>query len=209
MDHKNLTTKTKIKEAAIRQIEKSGIDKTSMRSIAAEANMTTGAIYYYYKNKQDLFDEIVTDTIHFTHRIFHEYESESITVDSLFSDVEKEVRLRLKHLQEEKLHLLLLSDAMKYDSEFSQKYTASLKSVTYHAAKLFSAAFAIDDNEIAEQFASIFMATLDGFAIQQVLHAIPEDDTSYTDRMLDFFKASVPAYIENVQAMEKEKKDGA
>lgn len=209
MDHKNLTTKTKIKEAAIRQIEKSGIDKTSMRSIAAEANMTTGAIYYYYKNKQDLFDEIVTDTIHFTHRIFHEYESESITVDSLFSDVEKEVRLRLKHLQEEKLHLLLLSDAMKYDSEFSQKYTASLKSVTYHAAKLFSAAFAIDDDEIAEQFASIFMATLDGFAIQQVLHAIPEDDTSYTDRMLDFFKTSVPAYIENVQAMKKEKKDGA
>ena len=28
---------------------------------------------------------------------------------SYFSDVEKEVRLRLKHLQEEKLHLLLCS----------------------------------------------------------------------------------------------------
>ena len=101
MNKKN-TTKTQIKQAAIRQIEKFGIDKTSMRSIAAEANMTTGAIYYYYKNKQDLFDEIVTDSIHFAHRIFHENENEKITVDSLFSDVEKEARIRFKRLQEEK-----------------------------------------------------------------------------------------------------------
>ena len=55
MNEQKNTTKTQIKQAAIRQIEKFGIDKTSMRSIAAEANMTTGAIYYYYKNKQDLF----------------------------------------------------------------------------------------------------------------------------------------------------------
>lgn len=52
-------------------------------------------------------------------------------------------------------------------------------------------AFGIDDLEIAEQFAAIFMATLDGFAIQQILHTIPEDDTSYTDTMLDFFKTYV------------------
>jgi len=40
------------------------------------------------------------------------------------------------------------------------------------------------------------MATLDGFAIQQVLHAIPKDDTSYADTILDFFTTCVPYYIE-------------
>ena len=79
---------------------------------------------------------------------------------------------------------------MKYDSEFSHKYAANLKSITEQAARLFSSAFGIDDLEIAEQFAAIFMATLDGFAIQQILHTIPEDDTS-TDTMLDFFKTCV------------------
>ena len=54
MNEQKNTTKTQIKQAAIRQIEKFGIDKTSMRSIATEANMTTGAIYYYYKNKWNL-----------------------------------------------------------------------------------------------------------------------------------------------------------
>ena len=191
MNEQKNTTKTQIKQAAIRQIKKFGIDKTSMRSIAAEANMTTGAIYYYYKNKQDLFDEIVTDSIHFAHRIFHE--NEKITVDSLFSDVEKEARIRFKRLQEEKLYLLLLSDAMKCDSEFSQKYTSGLKSILDQAATLFASAFALDDRKLAEQFASIFMAT---FAIQQVLHAIPKDDTSYADTLLDFFTTCVPYYIE-------------
>ena len=188
MNEQKNTTKTQIKQAAIRQIEKFGIDKTSMRSIAA--------IYYYYKNKQDLFAEIVTDSIHFAHRIFHENKNEKITVDSLFSDVEKEVRIRFKRLQEEKLYLLLLSDAMKCDSEFSQKYTSGLKSILDQAATLFASAFALDDRKLAEQFASIFMATLDGFAIQQVLHAIPKDDTSYADTILDFFTTCVPYYIE-------------
>ena len=136
MNEQKNSTKTQIKQATIRQIEKFGIDKTSMRSIAAEANMTTGAIYYYYKNKQDLFDEIVTDSIHFAHRIFHENENEKITIDSLFSNVEKEARIRFKRLQEEKLYLLLLSDAMKCDSEFSQKYTSGLKSILDQAATI-------------------------------------------------------------------------
>ena len=39
------------------------------------------------------------------------------------------------------------------------------------------------------------MATLDGFAIQQVLHAIPKDDISYADTILDFFTTCVPYYI--------------
>ena len=64
------------------------------------------------------------------------------------------------------------------------------------AATLFASAFALDDRKLAEQFASIFMATLDGFAIQQVLHAIPKDDTSYADTLLDFFTTCVPYYIE-------------
>ena len=148
MNEQKNSTKTQIKQATIRQIEKFGIDKTSMRSIAAEANMTTGAIYYYYKNKQDLFDEIVTDSIHFAHRIFHENENEKITIDSLFSNVEKEARIRFKRLQEEKLYLLLLSDAMKCDSEFSQKYTSGLKSILDQAATLFASAFALDDRSL-------------------------------------------------------------
>ena len=66
MNEQKNTTKTQIKQAAIRQIEKFGIDKTSMRSIAAEANMTTGAIYYYYKNKHTFRESTPCDIGIFT-----------------------------------------------------------------------------------------------------------------------------------------------
>ncbi len=123
MNEQKNTTKTQIKQAAIRQIEKFGIDKTSMRSIATEANMTTGAIYYYYKNKQDLFDEIVTGWNSFcTSYFFMKMKTRGeVTVDSLFSDVEKR---KLDSFQTpsggQKLYFFSLSDAMKCDSEFSE-----------------------------------------------------------------------------------------
>lgn len=195
MEDKKESTKILIKQAAIRQIEKVGLTKTSMRSIAAEAEMTTGAIYYYYKNKQDLFDEIIKDSIHFTHRMFDEYKTDNITGSALLSDIEKEARLRLLRIQEEKLHILLLADAMNNDSNYRKMCTENLKSVISHAALLLAPAFEIEDSNTSEQFASIFMATLDGVAIQQLLHSLPVEEDIYIDTLIDFFKESIPAYI--------------
>lgn len=48
----------------------------------------------------------------------------------------------------------------------------------------------------ADSFRIGSQAYENGFAIQQVLHAIPKDDTSYADTLLDFFTTCVPYYIE-------------
>ena len=166
-----------------------------MRSIAAEANMTTGSIYYCYKNKQELFEDIISDSIHFTHRIFQEYELEKKPQYDLLSDVEKEARLRLKHKQEEKLYIMLLANALNKDSGYRKNYMKSLQTVTAQAGELFSHIYGIDNSTLPEQFASIFMATLDGVAIQQLYNALPTDESAYTDTLIDFFKECVPLYI--------------
>jgi AcrR family transcriptional regulator len=166
-----------------------------MRSIAAEANMTTGSIYYCYKNKQELFEDIISDSIHFTHRIFQEYELEKKPQYDLLSDVEKEARLRLKHKQEEKLYIMLLANALNKDSGYRMNYMKSLQTVTAQAGELFSHIYGIDNSTLPEQFASIFMATLDGVAIQQLYNALPTDESDYTDTLIDFFKECVPLYI--------------
>lgn len=184
-----------LKAAAIRQIDKVGISKISMRSIAAEANMTTGSIYYCYKNKQELFEDIISDSIHFTHRIFQEYELEKKPQYDLLSDVEKEARLRLKHKQEEKLYIMLLASALNKDSGYRKNYMKSLQTVTAQAGELFSHIYGIDNSTLPEQFASIFMAALDGVAIQQLYNALPTDESAYTDTLIDFFKECVPLYI--------------
>ena len=51
-------------------------------------------------------------------------------------------------------------------------------------------------NEVGNEAVKNCSVEYDGFAIQQVLHAIPKDDTSYADTILDFFTTCVPYYIE-------------
>src|SRR5687767_720498 len=47
-------TRERILDAALRLFRERGFDKATMRDIAAEAGVATGAAYYYYQTKEDL-----------------------------------------------------------------------------------------------------------------------------------------------------------
>jgi AcrR family transcriptional regulator len=47
-------TRNRILDAALRLFRDRGFDQTTMRDVATEAGVATGAAYYYYRSKQDL-----------------------------------------------------------------------------------------------------------------------------------------------------------
>jgi len=47
-------TRARIVDAALRLFRKQGFDATTMRDIAAEAGVATGAAYYYFRSKEEL-----------------------------------------------------------------------------------------------------------------------------------------------------------
>lgn len=47
-------TRNRILDGALRLFREHGFDETTMRDIAAEAEVATGAAYYYYRSKEDL-----------------------------------------------------------------------------------------------------------------------------------------------------------
>jgi len=47
-------TRNRILDAALRLFAKRGFDDTTMRDVAAEAGVATGAAYYYYRSKEDI-----------------------------------------------------------------------------------------------------------------------------------------------------------
>ncbi|HHV59081.1 MAG TPA: TetR/AcrR family transcriptional regulator [Clostridiaceae bacterium] len=49
----------KIKEVAVKHFNKNGFYGTTIRNIANDVNCSLPMIYYYYKNKKELFDEII------------------------------------------------------------------------------------------------------------------------------------------------------
>jgi AcrR family transcriptional regulator len=51
--------KTRIKEVAVDHFNRNGYYGTTIRNIAKDVQCSLPMIYYYYKNKKDLFDEII------------------------------------------------------------------------------------------------------------------------------------------------------
>jgi len=47
-------TRNRILDAALHLFRERGFDETTMRDVAAEAGVATGAAYYYYRSKEDL-----------------------------------------------------------------------------------------------------------------------------------------------------------
>ena len=47
-------TRERIVDAALRRFRDEGFDETTMRDVAAEAGMATGAAYYYFRSKEEL-----------------------------------------------------------------------------------------------------------------------------------------------------------
>ncbi|WP_225370126.1 TetR/AcrR family transcriptional regulator [Methanobrevibacter arboriphilus] len=54
-----MKNKDKIAQAAFLLSLKYGFDNVSIKQIQEEANVTTGAIYYHFKDKNDILDYIL------------------------------------------------------------------------------------------------------------------------------------------------------
>jgi len=189
--------KQQIIDAAIRVISNQGIEKTSVREIAAAAGITTGAIYYHYKNKEELFQDIVNESIHFSHRISEKYTNKSIPQEDLLNTIVSEVSKRLEKDNEQKLHIALLSEIIAKKDAINQQYIDNYKKIIKNTGDLYAPAFEIENNdEFKYILSSILIAALDGMAIQQSLEVYPADKERMIETFNDFFTESIPAFLE-------------
>ena len=103
-------TKKRLQECAMKEFSEKGYMKASLRNICKEAGVTTGALYFFFKDKEDLFASLVDEPIrqlqlalqdHFsaemevTKKVFHGADidnnvllNQEITVDKLVDGLE-------------------------------------------------------------------------------------------------------------------------
>ena len=60
-------------EAAKKEFLEKGYNKASLRNICAKAGMTTGALYFFFANKEDLYSSIVNPPIEELKRMIIEH----------------------------------------------------------------------------------------------------------------------------------------
>lgn len=81
IEHKNNDVfKNQILDTALSLFASQGYDDTSMQGIADTLGISRGPLYYYYKNKVDLFDEVVKRS----NQIMEDAVSDIFSTDDIF-----------------------------------------------------------------------------------------------------------------------------
>ena len=192
---KNSEKKQKILEAAMRVIRTQGMEKTTVREIASQAGVTTGAVYHYYKNKEELFQDIINESIHSSQRIITAADSGEKTQQELFNEIADNVRRRLLKEDEQKLHIALLGDLISKNDENRDRVIKNYKMTIQNAGNLFGPASGIENDKYKYLMASFFVAALDGMAIQRSLGVYPAKEEMVIETFIEFFKEAILRYL--------------
>ncbi len=77
----NDETKSRILDFAKKEFLSRGYEGASLRKIAAMAELTTGAIYGYFRDKQEIFSALVEDAAQSIYSLFEESQKEFFSQD--------------------------------------------------------------------------------------------------------------------------------
>lgn len=78
-------TKKKLLECAMKEFSEKGYMKASIRNICKEAGVTTGALYFFFKDKEDLFGNLVAETLYGLDNIIEQHFIEEVTATEALS----------------------------------------------------------------------------------------------------------------------------
>lgn len=130
LDHES--TKARILTAAIRLFADRGYESTSVRQIVEAAGVTKPVLYYYYKNKEDLFHQIVQNsTEQFLASLEEICSSEFDSPEQRFREI-NDLYLQAAETSPELVrfvHALAFSGLYKYVYDFEQMWNRTLSCV--------------------------------------------------------------------------------
>lgn len=195
-ENKNSKRKQRIIDAAVEVIKEKGIDGATVREIAAKAGLTTGSIYHHYKNKDEVLYDIMHQSLHFSHKITEIQETKSKEQDEVLAEVANGVTQRILKIDEQRLYILLLSDVIAKNGQLKEQYRKNYDEIFDLTGDLFYYTFGIENPELKKSIAAIFVAALDGIAIQQSLGALPGETNKMIEIFNMFFTESIPAFLE-------------
>lgn len=192
--------KQRIINAAISVMQENPMEEVTVRKIATQAGLTTGAIYHHYKNKDELLFDVIKQSLQFTHRLAESVKNENHKKGKeLLEEIVAEVGTRLSKSEEQKLYMLLLNDAIARNHPVRKKYEENYRAIIENTANLFEEAFELKNESHKRGVAALLVAAMDGIAIQQALGVLPDDQDKMTETFVTFFRESIPVFLNKHQ----------
>lgn len=196
MQEELIDKKKQLLDAALHVFATQGFEKASMREIAANAGLTTGAIYYHYKNKDDLYYDAVKESAYFVHKLSEKDKDSKVKSNQeMFEEISNNVRNRMSKEIEQRLLILLTAYAISKGGRIKEKYKLDYNEIIDKVAKLYFYAFGVENEACQRRIAAILVAALDGVALQYSLGVLDINDEEFKDTFVNFFAQSIPLYI--------------
>lgn len=174
-----------------------GFQKASMRNIAAKLNVTTGAIYRYYKDKETLFDAIVreaADTLEARYKDEQNKFSEmplEYQINDLPKVTEEEYDWMIEYIYENydafKL-IICCSNETQYEHYIDRLIDIEVESSHKLVEKMQKEN--ILKHKIDDKLIHIVATTLFSGIFENIAHDIPKNDAiEYVKQLRDFYSA--------------------
>lgn len=177
--------KLKILEAARKIISKHGIQGATIRAIAEQANVSTGAIYHYYDSKEAILYDVMDDGLSEIKRI----STISINGQKQFKEIISEIFIgmqeRFSKDAENRLQFYLAHEAMLGDEELQHKFKDKYEDWINRVEAIFVQAYDTKPGPLTKAVATWTMAGIDGIVLQILLRT-DTINLTHINQVLDF-----------------------
>ncbi len=186
MTKKSDIAKAEIIEAARKVLSKIGVRNMTLQAVADAASISKGALYYYYKSKDDILYEIMEQDNAHSRRIAGRLleDSSSIDVEELKKEVTTGIMNRFPQVDKNKLNLYLQGEALQGNRELQKKYNDKYHEWIANVDRIITRIYGVKSSSETRTVSTIALAAIEGICIQKALMNKLESDDELLGRIL-------------------------
>lgn len=190
--------KNKIIEAARKIITESGTAAATSRAIAQEAGMTTGAIYHYYKSKEDILADVVDQNLSVTTRVAEGIETQDYDYEKVIADLVEIARERFSKITDCRLQFYLAHESMMGNEELHEIYIRNYEDWVRRAQVIIDNIYGFPPTRLNRALATWMIATVDGVILQMLLGTKMENIDDLMEVWELLIREGVPAILKAI-----------
>jgi len=194
-----LDGKSKILDAARAVIGRNGIAGATVRVIAEEAGLSTGAIYHYYSSKEEILYDIMETNLSESTKIAAASKQGTYSVEQILDLILENVRKRFDMEEESRIKFYLAEEAMIGNEELSAKFKQKYQEWITGTEELLHYIYGspTEEKEIlrVRAIASLLIACIDGTVQQLMLNANISSKDELHEIYCDIMRKALPAFL--------------
>ncbi len=188
MSKKTDIAKAEIIEAARKVLSQIGVNNMTLKAVADAASISKGALYYYYKTKDDiLYDIMAQDNAHSREIAGKLIEKNYNTdVENLKKEVTNGVLNRFIQLDKNKLNLYLQGEALQGNAELQKRYNEKYHEWINNIDGILSRIYGVESTDLTRTISTIALAAIEGICIQKALMDNIDGDEDLIGKVIMF-----------------------